>query len=230
MTYYREYGLVPNPATMPAHTDTFVIRKNLHFRQISDLIGADIEELRELNPQYIHDIIPGNEGPHILKLPYQYTNSFIDCQDSLYTHMADSLFSPQILKGIEAGTAPEKNSGNAIRYKVRSGDYLGRIASRYHVSVRQIMNWNHLKSNNIRVGQVLTIYTNGGPAPAAAKTSAPSKPAAPYTGPYTTYTVKAGDSLFKISQQHGVTVKQIMDVNGCSSNIKAGQVLKIPTK
>jgi len=234
MTYYREYGLVPAPTTMPAHTDTFVIRRNLHFRQISDLTGASLDELRELNAQYIHDIIPGNEGPHVLKLPVQYTNSFIDCQDSLYTHMADSLFSPQILKNIAEGTAPERSGGDVIRYKVRSGDYLGRIASRYHVSVRQLMNWNHLKNNNIRAGQILTIYTNGGPAPAPSKASsasaAPSKPAAPYTGPYTTYTVKAGDSLFKISQQYGVTVKQIMDVNGCSSAIKAGQVLKIPTK
>ena len=235
MTYYREYGIQPNPSPMPAHTDTFVIHRNLHFGQISDLVGVDIEELRELNAQYIHDIIPGNEGPQILKLPYQYTNSFLDCQDTLYTHLADSLLSPQILKGVESGTTPERGGGgggNVIRYKVRSGDYLGRIASRYHVSVRQIMNWNHLRSNNIRVGQVLTIYQGGGPAPAASQAapakSGGSKPAA--SGSYTVYTVRSGDSLFKISQRYGVTVKQIMDLNHCSSNIKAGQKLKIPTK
>ena len=236
MTYYREYGIQPNPSPMPAHTDTFVIRRNLHFGQISDLIGVDIDELRELNAQYIHDIIPGNEGPQILKLPFQYTNSFLDCQDTLYTHLADSLLSPQILKGVESGMVPERDGGtaNVIRYKVRSGDYLGRIASRYHVSVRQIMNWNHLRSNNIRVGQVLTIYQGGGPAPASAS-SGQAKPSqgnsAPATsGNYTIYTVKAGDSLFRISQHFGVTVKQIMDLNNCSSSIKAGQKLKIPVK
>ena len=236
MTYYREYGIQPNPSPMPAHTDTFVIRRNLHFGQISDLIGVDIDELRELNAQYIHDIIPGNEGPHILKLPFQYTNSFLDCQDTLYTHLADSLLSPQILKGVESGMVPERDGGtaNVIRYKVRSGDYLGRIASRYHVSVRQIMNWNHLRSNNIRVGQVLTIYQGGGPAPASAS-SGQAKPsqgnsAPAASGNYTIYTVKAGDSLFRISQRYGVTVKQIMDLNNCSSSIKAGQKLKIPVK
>ena len=233
MTYYREYGIEPNPSPMPAHTDTFVINRNLHFGQISDLIGVPIEDLREINAQYIHDIIPGNEAPYTLKLPYQYTASFLDCQDTLYTHLADSLLSPQILKSVENGTRPERDGGsgggNVIRYRVRSGDYLGRIASRYHVSVRQIMNWNHLRSNNIRVGQVLTIYT-GGAAPAASSASSGSSKPAASSGGYITYTVKAGDSLFKISQRYGVTVKAIMDLNHCSSNIKAGQKLKIPKK
>jgi membrane-bound lytic murein transglycosylase D len=112
---------------------------------------------------------------------------------------------------------------------VRSGDYLGRIASRYHVSVRQIMNWNHLRSNNIRVGQVLTIY-QGGAAPAASSNTSSSGSSKAASGEYTVYTVRAGDSLFKISQRYGVTVKAIMDLNHCSSNIKAGQKLKIPKK
>ena len=236
MTYYREYGLLPDPSPMPAHTDTFVIRRNLHLGQVSALLGVGIDELRELNSQYIHDIVPGNEGPYVLKLPYQYTGAFLDCQDTLYTHLADSLLSPQVLKGIEEGTAPgAAETGNVIRYKVRSGDYLGRIAARYHVSVRQIMNWNHLRSNNIRVGQVLTIYQGGGPRPSASASSgnsagSPSKPAASASGEYTVYTVRAGDSLFKISQKYGVTVKAITDLNHCGTNIKAGQKLKIPKK
>ena len=236
MTYFREYGIEPNPSPMPAHTDTFVINRNLHFGQISDLIGVPMDDLRELNAQYVHDIIPGNEGAYVLKLPYQYTTSFLDCQDTLYTHLADSLLSPQVLKSVETGTAPEHGGGNVIRYKVRSGDYLGRIASRYHVSVRQLMNWNHLRSNNIRVGQVLTIYQGGSaPAPSAssgssAKPSGSTAGSAASSGEYVIYTVRSGDSLFKISQRYGVTVKAIMDLNHCSSNIKAGQKLKIPKK
>ena len=237
MTYYREYGIVPNPSPMPAHVDTFVIRKNLHFLQISDLLGVSIDELRELNAQYTHDIIPGNEAPYVLKLPYQYTTGFLDCQDTLYTHLADSLLSPQILKSVETGTtsvAAGESRGNVIRYKVRSGDYLGRIASRYHVSVRQIMNWNHLRSNTIRAGQVLTIYT-GGSAPAATSSSSSagsgsSQSASSGSSGYIVYTVRSGDSLFKISQRYGVTVKAIMDLNHCGSTIKAGQKLKIPKK
>jgi len=171
MTYYKEYGIVPDPPMMPAQTDTFHINRNLHFEQIKDLVGVPVEMLRELNPQYIHDIIPGNEDVYVLKLPYNYSNAFLDVQDTIYTHRLDSLMSPAILKGIESGTGVVSGGGEMIRYKVKSGDYLGKIASKYHVSVTQIKKWNHLKSNDLRVGQVLTIYKGGvvpAPKPAAA--------------------------------------------------------------
>ena len=45
-----------------------------------------------------------------------------------------------------------------IIYKVKSGDYLGRIAQRHHVTVRQLMTWNNLKSDFIREGQKIKIY------------------------------------------------------------------------
>lgn len=45
-----------------------------------------------------------------------------------------------------------------IIYKVRSGDYLGRIAQRHHVTVSQLKRWNNLKSDSIREGQKLKIY------------------------------------------------------------------------
>lgn len=45
-----------------------------------------------------------------------------------------------------------------IIYKVKSGDYLGRIAQRNHVTVRQLMKWNNLKNDRIRDGQKLKIY------------------------------------------------------------------------
>lgn len=45
-----------------------------------------------------------------------------------------------------------------IIYKVKSGDYLGRIAQRHHVTVRQLMTWNNLRSDLIREGQNLKIY------------------------------------------------------------------------
>lgn len=155
MTYYREYGIEPQDVGMPAAVDTFHVNRNLHFRQINETAGVPMEIIKEFNPQYTHDIVPGSEGTCILRLPYKWTSAYLAVEsDTLYTHLADSLLAPQILKNIkESGSAT-----GAITYKVKKGDYLGKIASRYHVTVKQLMKWNHLRSTNLRVGQKLIIY------------------------------------------------------------------------
>lgn len=171
-TYYKEHGITPDPVQMPAHLDTFQISRMLHFQQIQDLTGISVQELRDLNPQYVHDIIPGNMKTYILRLPFKYSGKFIEVEDSVYTHRAKELFNPATLQNIASSS-----NGNRITYRVKSGDYLGRIASRYHVSVAQLKKWNHLRSNNLRVGQILVIYGRGGgpvsnAGSAAAKSSA----------------------------------------------------------
>ena len=236
--YYKEHGIVPEAVPMPEHTDTFRVHKQLHFKQVNALAGVPMDDLHNLNPQYMHDIVPGASQEYILRIPYQYTNAYIEHEDSLYTYMADSLFKPATLKAIESGRA--SNSGR-ITYKVKSGDYLGRIASRYHVSINQIKQWNHLRSNNLRVGQILYIYGRGSePAPQASGSSSAkpatgssssAKPAATSGSGYTVYTVKKGDTLYKIAAKYpGVSAQDIMKFNGISSNIRAGQKIKIPNR
>ncbi len=232
MTYYKEYGLVPESVQMPAHTDTFEIRRNLSFSQISEVIGIPGEDLQNLNPQYIREIIPGNEGVCILKLPYNYTNAFIDNQDSLYTHKSSEIASGSVLEGPSGiGDGQER-----IAYKVKSGDYLGRIASRYGVTVKQLQQWNNLRGTNLRIGQTLYIYRGGSkPASSSGSTAstAPSSSSSSSSssGAYVTYTVRSGDSLYKIAQRYpGVSAEDIMRYNGISSSIKPGMKIKIPRK
>lgn len=221
-TYQKEYGLVKGETLLPIHADTLEINKNLHFKQISEIIGVPIEILREMNPQYRHDIVPGNEGTYILKIPFNYTGDFIDKADTIYAHKADTLLSPKVIKNIQEG-----GNGASITYKVKSGDNLGKIAQRYHVSVNQLRKWNHISGSMIRVGQRLTIYSNGGPAPAS------EKKADTTTDPdgYSVYTVKSGDSLYTIAKNFpGVSADDIMKFNGISSNIKPGMKIRIPKK
>ena len=152
--YAREYGLQPANVGMPVKVDTFEIRRNLHFKQINEVVGVPLETVKLLNPQYTHDIIPGNQGTCILNLPYSWTASFLAAdQDSLYLHRAGELLNAQVLKNIE-------ESGNEVRisYKVKEGDYLGRIAARNHCTVAQLKKWNHLRSDKLRIGQILYIY------------------------------------------------------------------------
>ena len=257
-TYYREHGLVPETDSMPVQVDTFHIRRMLHFQQVSALTGVSVEMLKKLNPQYVHDIVPGTaKEEYVLRLPYQYTSKFIENEDSVYAYNAKEYFSPATLQNIAvSGSA----SSQRIAYKVKSGDYLGRIASRYHVTVKQIMEWNHLRNTNLRVGQVLYIYgkfngpvaqssgasskssaassskgsaSSDGATRASSKRSAATPPPADSAaeGTYTVYVVKSGDSLYRISQDYpGVSADDIMKFNGIGTDIRPGMKLKIPKK
>ncbi len=227
MTYHKEYGIVPQNVGMPAQTDTFEIHKNLHFVQINSVVGVPMDALKNLNPQYVHEIIPGNSKGYILKLPYTWTNAFLEAdRDSLYSFKADSLMSQKVLKDVSRkGSRPAGQQ--RIAYKVKSGDYLGRIASRYGVSVNQIKKWNNLKSANIRAGQTLYIY-GATKNPSSAKSSSSTKSSA--SGRTSTYTVRQGDSLYNIAKLYpGVSAENIKKANGMKSDkIRPGQKLKIP--
>lgn len=235
MTYYKEHGIVPQPVALPAVTDTFRIHKMLHFKQVSDLAGVPMQTLKDLNPQYRHEIIPGNEREYILRIPYQFSGSFIDHEDSLYTYKADEFFNPVVIKKIQDG-----GDGERIIHRVKSGEVLGLLAIRYRCSVSQIKRWNNLRSDNIRIGQRLVIY-RGGAAPASASGSVSSSASKTSTSKsssgqktsdgteYTIYTVKNGDSLYLIAKNYpGVSAQNIMDFNGISSKIKPGMKIKIP--
>lgn len=246
MKYYKEHGIVPQAPALPPAVDTIQVNKMLHFKQVEALVGIPEGELRNLNPQYKHGIIPGSSKEvYTLVIPFNYVNAFIDAEDSLYTYKAEEYFNPVNIKKIQDG-----GDGERIVYKVRSGDYLGRIASRYRVSVAQLKRWNNLKSNNIRVGQRLVIY-KGGNAPASSSSSkaSASKASAPQasasqgsasqgsskqasqtgSGNYTIYVVKSGDNLYEIAKKYpGVSAQNIMDFNGIGSKINPGMKLKIP--
>lgn len=233
MNFYKEHGIKPEAVQMPAHVDTMKINKMLHLKQVSELTGAPLDELKNLNPQYRHEIIPGNDREYILRIPYNYTNAFIDHEDSLYRHKADVYFNPVTIKKIKDG-----GDGERIVYRVKNGDYLGKIAGRYRVSVNQIKRWNNLRSNNIRVGQRLIIY-RGGKAPASVSSGSSSekkstkpaeKPVVAASGEYIIYTVKSGDSFYTIAKNYpGVSAQNIMDYNGIdSSKIRPGMKIKIP--
>lgn len=242
-TYYKEHGIVPDKIDMPDHIDTLEINKQVHFRQISEVADIPMDVLHQLNPQYVHEIIPGNECKYILRLPYKYTGSFVENEDSIYTYKASEIFNPTELQKLNSSSSPVQQR---IVYKVKRGDSLGKIASRNHVTVSQLKSWNHLKSSNIKIGQRIVIYKKSKyVAPvttvtsqnnniasnmagnAQTKTSEPEK-----TKPaYTTYTVKSGDTLYEIAKRYpGVSAKDIMNDNNISSKIRPGMKLKIPKK
>lgn len=91
MTFYRDHNICPMKTTLPQQADTIVVTKNLHFKQISEVIGIPIEELRAFNPQYRHDIITGYTEPTDFRMPTEYVKLYITNEDSIWAYDVSDL-------------------------------------------------------------------------------------------------------------------------------------------
>ncbi|WP_242131008.1 LysM peptidoglycan-binding domain-containing protein [Aestuariivivens marinum] len=204
-------------------TDTIRVKHMITLDQVAEVTGTPIEALQFLNPSYKLDIIPFiKEENYVLRLPKEVIGTFVNNEEQIYAFVKEEFAKrekplPQFF-----------NTSDRIRYKVRSGDYLGKIARRYGVRVSQIKQWNGLRSNDLRIGQRLTIYPR---IPYVAPTATTTKTGASKTlsGNITTYIVKSGDSLWSISQKFpGVSVQNIKDWNDIGgTKLKPGMKLKI---
>lgn len=157
MTYHCEHNICPNQVNLPVMVDTIMTDKRIHLAQIAHILQLPIEELRLLNPQYRRDIVPGNK-PYALCLPINYVEAFIAQESAILSYKADELINNRRKEIDMAQKNPAYGSGNVIYYKVRSGNTLGGIAQKYHVSVAQLKRWNNIKGTMIREGQTLKIY------------------------------------------------------------------------
>lgn len=167
-TYHKAHGLTPVTPWHPIATDTVRIDHMMHFEQIASTLNLPIEVLRGLNPQYINDIVPAKNQTYVLTLPQQYSSRFVAAQNEI--NAKDTLYLAKYLNVSNlsdvqssslraSGSSSAKSSGSKVSYKVKSGDILGKIASRYNVTVKQIMSWNRLKdARSLRAGQTIVIY------------------------------------------------------------------------
>ncbi len=228
--YAEEHGLKGRRVERPYfETDTIQVKSLITFDQISKLVGVSMEELKVLNPSYKLNVIPYVKGKnYALRLPKDAMGKFVANEVQIYAHVKKELESkesplPELVKRAEK---------DRIRYKVRSGDFLGKIAERYGVRVSQLKQWNGLRSNNLRVGQRLTIYPRyrGKKAVNAKKKVASNTSTKQAIAPGTkTHTVRSGDSLWTISRKYpGVSVENLREWNGISgTNLKLGTKLKL---
>lgn len=118
-----------------------------------------------------------------------------------------------------AAPAPAPSTSRTTSHRVRRGDTLSEIATRYGVSQSDIRRWNNMRGTTVYVGQVLRLSGS-----AASSTSSSSS-----TASSSSYTVQRGDTLSQIASRHGVRMSDLQSWNNISnpSNIRVGQRLTI---
>lgn len=217
--YAKEHDLQGDIVERPYfETDTVHIKSLLTFDQISKFTEVSVEELIVLNPSYKLNMIPFVEGRvHSLRLPKSAMGKFVTNEESIYALVKEEL------SKMEQPLPKVVSSENQTRYTVRSGDFLGKLAEKFGVRVSEIKRWNGLRSNNLKIGQRLTIFSRNSNAIASVQEKSTPKPIPPGVK---THIVSEGDSLWTISQKYtGISVQNLKDWNGIS-----GRNLKLGTK
>lgn len=209
LTYHAEHNIIPAEAKVQYYQmDTMCPTKGVHFETISEVLGMDMEDVERYNPIYKRDYIPYSKGQYCLTLPLEQIGKLVSLEDSLYTHELNKFVKPKppVVNNTQTNNTTKPKpvvSGNYNYHKVRSGETLGLIASRYGMSVRELQRVNGLNSTRIYVGQRLKVK------PGKGTQTQSTTPAA--TKKY--YTVRSGDTFGKIAQRHRMSQSQLKRLN-----------------
>jgi len=200
-------------------TDTIHVKHMISLDHVAELTDTKIETLQFLNPSYSLDIIPVlDKKTYALRLPLDKVGGFVQNEDQIYA------FAKAEFQAREKPLPQFFEVDSKIRYKVKSGDYLGKIARNFKVRISQIKQWNGLRTNNLKIGQRLTIYSRN---PTPKNFVKADKPTPGKTLNQSTYLVKPGDSLWSISKKlTGVSVQNLKEWNDIWNNrLKPGMKL-----
>lgn len=154
MTYHKDYNISAATSRDIVATDTIMIDRPVTFKQVSDLTGTSIDDIRNLNPQYKRELIPGNVRPYPLRLPLKSVlllNNKLDelPQEQFKVNMTESYDS--------SPSSTSESKGGSLYYTVKRGDNLGKIARKFGTTTKSIKRLNGMKSNHVRRGQRLLI-------------------------------------------------------------------------
>jgi len=190
----EKYGIsLPQPFP-PLKFETFTVNYPFKLSSLAATLGIDPSELASLNPELRHDSTPAYE--YALRVTEGYAD-----KASLAVNNLPRWIPPEAVYSW---------------HTVRQGETLSIIAARYHTTVSAIARLNGLSSVHfIRPGQRLKI-----PGRSAAAASFPPVKDSSTSAQKTTYTVKAGDTLYAIAKNFGMDFDEFLFLNGLLNDAK----------
>lgn len=211
--------------------DTITVKQQLSFSQLTTLLDITMDELMYLNPSYKRSVVPIFPGEvSYITLPSNKVAAFINNETKIYDYQKQEEASSDIL------IAQETTKTHVIK----KGEHLSTIARKYGCTVAEIKSWNGITSNSVKPGKKLIIHTYDKKAKAAATAPEVAKQKAetpvektvenkPTEGGVKYYTIKKGDSLYRIAQNNNTTVDEIKRLNnfGSNYNLLPGKKIKL---
>jgi len=196
--YADRYGLtaeIPEEHRLPAWDyDTVQVEEATDLAAVAKVLGLDDEELAFMNPHLKRGFTPPGFENYELNVPRGEAEEFAAKWEKV----------------------PKDERITFVRHKVRRGQTLGAIASKYGVPTSAIASLNGIRDpRKLRIGQTLTI---------------PVK-AANLSDRTVTHVVSRGDTLGAIASRYGVTVSALKEQNSLSSDrISVGQRLTVKSQ
>ncbi|MBM7648397.1 LysM repeat protein [Bacillus ectoiniformans] len=171
-----------------------------------------------------HTVKPG-ETLHSIAVKYKTSPTVLQALNEL---QGTTIYPNQVLQlngSVHSSSSESVMTASSTVYSVKAGDTLSKISRQFRVSVAQIKQWNQLSSDALMVGQKLKL--------SGAKVSVPTTPSktVPVSRATGSYKVVSGDNLSIIAAKHKMSVAQLKQLNGLTSDaIFVGQKLKISGK
>ncbi|GAB4387464.1 MAG: hypothetical protein Kow0025_01190 [Thermodesulfovibrionales bacterium] len=196
----EKYGMELEAPERPVLADVVEVAKQMRLKDVAEKLGVDAAELHELNPSLRRQVTP--EGPFVLRVPHGTGSELMAKLDD-----------------IPRWTPPKREY---VYHRVRRGETLSTIASKYRTSVNAIVQANGLRSKHvIREGQSLKIPVRGSGGHVYASADDDLLPGGKYR-------IRKGDSLWLIAQRFGTNTKTLQRMNNLdSTRLYVGQVLRV---
>ncbi|MBN2373351.1 LysM peptidoglycan-binding domain-containing protein [bacterium] len=198
-----KYG-IELPATLdPIEHEEIAIKKRIRLSDLASKIGADVDELINLNPELRYKVTPDED--YVLKVPKNKGEIALASIDKI-----SQWSSPEI---------------EVVYHRVKKGETLSHIAKKYRLNVNKIAQANNIKkADSLRIGQMLKIPLRVADNNLLSLADSDDR--------VKSYSVKSGDCAYDIATMHKMKLNEFLSLNNLTpeSLIYPGQKVLVKVR
>lgn len=219
MNFYKEHDIIPLKDQLSFYEiGSVALSESVHFKQVSDVLGVDVEVLKELNPMFLTGYIPVEDKKVELFLPKRFVKFFYQAEKLIYAYNLEHKTYLDLKAEVEKSfNAPKKI------HRVKRGEFFHSIAMRYGCTIDEIMTWNGMNTKSLIAGQPLVVYQKQLDSYTMYSRLKVKDPT------FATYVIREGDTLKGIADMFPLSNEDMLrSVNNLvDGNITPGQEIKV---